>query len=258
MPALHIMEVKVGTIEPLTEEQTGEKPRSPRRSTGGNGGGAHPRKGGGGGGDDSGGGSSGGGGDQPESEQRAAGSSVQKYRISMWAIIGVAFMTFTGLTLAYIMLAANPQLEWKPFDLPFQLWLSTAIIILSSLTFEFAKNNLESDRQLRARNYLLATTGLGAVFIASQVLAWLELVARGVYLSGNPYAGFFYILTIAHALHVIGGMAALGYVVLKTWQPTGSPDELKKRAAAAQISGLFWHFLSGLWIVLMLLLGFWK
>jgi cytochrome c oxidase subunit 3 len=252
---IDMVEIKVGTIEPLTEEKPEQKPRSPRR-TGGSGGNGRPRKGGGGGGGDNGG--SGGGGDQPESEQRAAAKSIQKYRISMWAIVGVAFMTFTGLTLAYMMLAANPQLEWKPFDLPFQLWISTAIIIASSLTYEFSKNNLHSARQLAARNWLAITTGLGAVFIASQVLAWLELVSRGVYVSGNPYAGFFYILTIAHALHVIGGMAALGYVVLKTWQPTDSRDELKKRVSAAEISGLFWHFLTGLWIALFLLLGFWK
>lgn len=252
------MEVKVGTVEPLTEEKAEKKPRSPRRISGGNGGNGSRHKGGGGGGGDDGGGGSGGGHKQPESEERASEMSVQKYRVSMWALLGVAFMTFTGLTLAYMMLAANPQLEWKPFDLPFQLWISTGIIIVSSLTFEFAKNNLESGRQRAVRNYLLVTTALGAIFIASQVLAWLELAARGVYLSGNPYAGFFYILTIVHALHVVGGMAALGYVVLKTWQPTDSKDELQKRLSAAQISGWFWHFLSAVWIVLMLLLGFWK
>ncbi len=256
--------MKVGTIEPSEEEAEEKKPRSSRRTGGGNGsngGGNKGRKGGGGGGGDRGddggvGGSSGG--DPPESEERKAESSALKYRISIWFLVAVAFMTFAGLSAAYIMLAANPQLEWRPFDLPFQLWISTAIIIISSITYEFGKNNLFSRRQIQARNWFLITTALGAIFISSQVIAWLELVARGVYMTGNPYAGFFYILTAAHAAHVVGGMAALGYVVLKSWQPTQSEIELKKRRSAAEMSSVFWHFLGGLWVVLFLLLGFWK
>jgi cytochrome c oxidase subunit 3 len=254
------MEVKVGTIEPPEEEEAGEKkPRSSRLTGGGNGsnGGNKGRKGGGGGGgrgDD--GGSNGG--DPPESEERKAESSALKYRISIWFLVAVAFMTFAGLSAAYIMLASNPQLEWRPFDLPFQLWISTAIIIIGSITYEFGKNNLFSRHQVQARNWFVITTALGAIFIASQVIAWLELVARGVYMTGNPYAGFFYILTAAHAAHVVGGMAALGYVVLKCWVPTQNEIELKKRRSAAAMSSVFWHFLGGLWVVLFLLLGFWK
>ena len=255
------MEVKVGTIEPLSEDEAEKKRRSQRvgGGNGGNGGNGGRRKGGGGGGDNGGGGGSGGGGGEDrESEQWAAESSAQKYRISIWILVAVAFMTFGGLSAAYIMLASNPQLEWKPFDLPFQLWISTAILIVSSVTYEFGKGNIFAGRQLQARNWFVITTALGAVFIASQIMAWLELVSRGVYMSGNPYGGFFYILTAVHAAHVIGGMSALGYVVLKIWQPTSNEIELKKRKSAAAVSSVFWHFLDVLWIILFLLLGFWK
>jgi cytochrome c oxidase subunit 3 len=248
------MEVKTGTIEPLSEdtEESAGRPRPVSRG-GGNGNGRKGKRGDGGGGDD-GGGSGGGGGPeypQPSSPQEtAANSSVQKYRISMAAVLVVAFMTFVGLSMAYVMLAA--------FDLPFQLWISTGLILISSLTFEFGKNNLRSGGQMMARNWFCITTVLGAMFIASQVMAWLELVARGVYMSGNPYAGFFYILTAVHAAHVFGGMGALGYVVLKIWNQTKSKDELQRRYSAAKISGWFWHFLGILWVGLFLLLGFWK
>lgn len=258
------MEIKTGTIEPLTDEAEKEPRRGNRLDRGnGNGKGNGGRGKGDGGDDDSGGGSGGGGGDRPSQEERAqeeraAESSIQKYRVSMGALIAVAFMTFVGLTLAYMMLAANPQLEWRPFDLPFQLWISTALILISSVTFEFGKNNLHSGAQMTARTWFLVTTVLGAMFIASQLIAWIELVARGVYMSGNPYAGFFYILTAVHAAHVIGGMGALGYVVLKIWQPTDSKEELKRRTSTARISGWFWHFLGLLWCGLFLLLGFWK
>ncbi len=258
------MDVKVGTIDPLTEEteDSAKKSRRIQRGGGNGGGGGNGRGKGGGdnrGGDGSGGsGGSGGDPDAPSQKETAANGSIQKYRISMAALLAVAFMTFVGLTLAYVMLAANPQLEWKPFDLPFQLWISTALILISSLTFEIGKNNLRPGGQQAALMWLMITTALGAIFIASQIMAWLELVSRGVYMSGNPYAGFFYILTAVHAAHVIGGMGALGYVVLKIWNRTDSKEELKRRFSAAKISGWFWHFLSLLWIALFLLLGFWK
>ena len=65
----------------------------------------------------------------------------------------------------------------------------------------------------RQRNGLTATAVLGAAFISSQLLAWLELSERGLYFAGNPYAGFFYILTAVHALHVLGGVIALGLLL---------------------------------------------
>ena len=96
------------------------------------------------------------------------------------------------------------------------------------------------------------------MFIASQLIAWVELVRRGVYMESNPYAGFFYILTAVHALHVIGGIIALGYILLRTWHPTDSDAELVQRQQISTTVGWYWHFMDGLWIVLVLLLGFWK
>jgi len=105
---------------------------------------------------------------------------------------------------------------------------------------------------------LLATTVLGAAFISSQIILWLSLVKRGVYVQSNPYAGFFYILTAVHAVHVLGGIAALGYIVLRTWNPTESETELTQRKIVSGSIGWYWHFMDALWIVLVLLLGFWK
>jgi cytochrome c oxidase subunit 3 len=149
-------------------------------------------------------------------------------------------------------------MEWKPFDLPIQVWISTNLILASSITYTISQKALNLDNQQKAKNWLLATTVFGGMFIASQILSWLELVRRGVYVESNPYAGFFYILTGVHALHVIGGIAILGYVVLRTWQKTSSNEELSKRKTISNAVGWYWHFMDALWIVLFLLLGFWK
>jgi len=176
----------------------------------------------------------------------------------MWFLLLVIAMTFGGLVGAYILISSNGVMEWTPFALPFQVWISTFLILASSVSYKISQKALKVSIQEKAKRWLLVTAVFGGMFISSQILAWLELVQRGVYVQSNPYAGFFYILTAVHAVHVVGGIAALGYLVLRTWQPTSLFDELEKRKEISGVVGWYWHFMDGLWIFLLLLLGFWK
>jgi cytochrome c oxidase subunit 3 len=157
-----------------------------------------------------------------------------------------------------VVVATNGSAEWKPFTLPAPVWVSTVLILLSSLIYHFAERSFEDGNQSAARKYLLGTTVLGAAFISSQILAWLALVKRGLYIAGNPYAGFFYMLTVLHAVHVLGGVIALGSIILRSWLPTLDDDELVYRRDLARSVGWYWHFVGALWIVLLSLLAFWQ
>lgn len=187
--------------------------------------------------------------DQPKSN---------KARILTFFLLLVVLMTFGGLIAAYIVISTNGALEWKPFSLPAQIWISTIIILASSFTYHISKNALEQNEQEKSKKWLLITTALGATFISSQLLSWLALVNRGVYVQSNPYAGFFYILTAVHAVHVFGGICALGSIVLRSWNRTFDDEELKERQNLSNVVGWYWHTMDALWIVLFLLLGFWK
>jgi cytochrome c oxidase subunit III len=205
------------------------------------------------------GGNSGGGDDgfnNPPTE--AYEKSFSKSKIFTWFLLIVVLMTFGGLIGAYIVISTNGVLEWQPFNLPVQVYFSTAVILMSSVTYTIAQQAIKSNEQQKTKNWLLATTGLGAMFISSQILAWLALVNRGFYTQGNPYAAFFYIMTALHAVHVVGGIIALGYIVLRSWQPSESAREIEKRREISGAVGWYWHFMGGLWLVLLLLLGFWK
>ena len=61
--------------------------------------------------------------------------------------------------------------------------------------------------------WLSATLALGLLFIVGQVLAWRDLAAQGLFLATNPSSAFFYVFTALHALHLLGGVVALGYVL---------------------------------------------
>ena len=245
------MNYKVGKLDVATEEETPK--RRVRTGSGIGGGGGNGKRGGGGGG---------GGGDQKDNGQDNRAEHEQfrpsKYYLGMQVALLVILMTFAGLISAYVFIAFNKGQEWKPFDLPFQVFISTFLILASSVTFELAKHAINAGNQQRFWTWLMVTTGLGASFISSQLFAWLELARNGIYVVGNPYAGFFYILTITHAVHLLGGIAALGYLVLRTAKPTRNSELLLKRQTAAGVVGLYWHSMDGLWLVLIALLAFLK
>ena len=241
--------MKAGTVEPPIENVD---PKRWARKSRFSGGGSNGGNGSGGGGDD---------GYDPrrqESSPETETFSPDKAKIVTWFLLLVVLMTFGGLIGAYVVLATNGAAEWRPFDLPIQVWISTLLILVSSVTYELARNALFADQFDRSRKLLIATTALGAAFISSQILVWLALVNRGFYLRGNPYAGFFYILTAIHAVHVAGGIVALGTILLRTWNETRSEDEIMYRRNLARSVGWYWHFMGALWIVLFTLLGFWK
>lgn len=244
------MDLEVGQVE--TNVETKKKvSRQSNLSSGNSGNGGGKNRGGGGndGGDNF---------RNPPLPPSDYSNEANKSRIVMWFLLLVVMMTFGGLISAYIVIATNGVLEWKPFDLPFQIYVSTFLILLSSIAYHLSNKKLAANHQIEAKKWFLGTTALGAAFIASQLLVWFELVRRGVYMSSNPYGGFFYILTIVHAFHVLGGIVALSYIVLRTWHETTNAYELAHRQSFSKVIGWYWHFMDVLWIVLILLLGFWK
>lgn len=247
------MSLEIGTAETTVADD--KKLKNLVSLSSGKGSGGSENRGGNGG--NGGGGGNGGNGSNEYTGDNARYES-DKFRILMWFLLLVVLMTFGGLIGTYIVLATNNALEWKPFDLPAQIWISTFLIFASSITYSIAQRALNIENQAKAKTWFLATTVLGAMFISSQILSWVALVRDGVYMASNPYAGFFYIFTAVHALHILGGICALGYIVLRIWVETDSDAELEKRQSISNAVGWYWHFMDALWFVLFLLLGFWK
>lgn len=244
--------MRVGTVETLPDEEYKLK-KGIRASSGGN----QPPSGGNGGPGDGPDGKSGS--TPPRSFDEDEPTKVpDKAKVITWFLLLIVLMTFGGLIGAYIVIATNNVLEWRPFALPLPVWISTVLIVVSSFIYHVAQRAIERNDDRKARTFLIGTTVLGAAFISSQLLAWIALVNQGLNMQGNPYAGFFYILTGIHAVHVIGGIIALGAILLRAWVPTEYGPELEYRRNLARSVGWYWHFMGILWLVLFVLLGFWK
>src|SRR2546430_6501524 len=115
--------------------------------------------------------------------------SPARYRIGVWMAIGSILMLFVALTSSYIVRSASGN-DWHPIVMPRVLWLSTTLIIISSVTIEFARRSLKRNNNLVYGRRLLNTVALGIGFVASQLMAWRQLVRQGVYLAANPYNSF--------------------------------------------------------------------
>ena len=196
--------------------------------------------------------------DWPPGYSRDDAIEPTKYRIGMWVGLASILMLFVALTSAYIVRQtyglSDEARPWVTVEMPWELWLSTAVILASSVTFEMARRALRRNDYGRFNLLISLTTFLGVAFLAGQVFAWRRLAAQGVYLASNPHSSFFYLLTSLHALHLLGGLIAL--IALTAFALRLRIGARQRNAVEA--TALYWHFMDGLWIYLFLLLFFWR
>ncbi|MGH9971036.1 MAG: cytochrome c oxidase subunit 3 [Pyrinomonadaceae bacterium] len=183
--------------------------------------------------------------------------SDNRYRIGMWVALAAILMMFTALTSAYIVRAASAN-DWHPIAMPRILLLSTALIVVSSGTLEAARRKLRVSLESSSRRWLLLTTAPGIGFLVSQLLAWRQLVRQGIYVASNPHSSFFYLLTATHGVHLLGGLLALVYLLVRARKASADKQAAEKRYVATDAVTLYWHFMDGLWIYLFLLLFYWR
>jgi cytochrome c oxidase subunit 3 len=157
-------------------------------------------------------------------------------------------MLFAGLTSAYIVLRGVPS--WQNIELPFLLWPNTAILLLSSVAVEISKRAIRRNDVQSMKRWLIIGGLLGFGFLAGQLAAWRQLVNAGVYLPSTQQSSFFYILTGLHGLHLLGGIVALGIVLVMALRNRLSTF----RYEPLKLAGTYWHVMDAIWIYLFLLL----
>jgi cytochrome c oxidase subunit 3 len=165
------------------------------------------------------------------------------YKVGLTAVCISIFIFFAALVLAYYWRSSHPP-YWAPIKLPGTLWVSTALIVASSVMFETARHVFRRGQWRMASHLLVVTACFGAGFLASQLTAWRELMAQGAYLSQNPHSSFFYLFTGLHGAHLLGGIVALGVVLLAR----------SKRRELVDVVAYYWHFLGLLWVALFMVL----
>jgi len=171
------------------------------------------------------------------------------YLTGISVALAAVLMFFMALASSYIVRKGTGT-DWQPIDTPRILWLNTAVLVASSITAEIAKRKLATSGVGEFRNWWAITTALGMLFLGGQIVAWRVLAEQGLFLATNPSSSFFYLLTASHGAHLLIGLLALLYVALRAGNPMW-----RRRAIAAEGVAIYWHFLDGLWVFLLLLLN---
>ncbi len=171
---------------------------------------------------------------------------------AIWVGIATIVMMFAALTSAMVV-RQGASTDWHHFDLPTILYFNTLILLSSSVTLEmFARgfkcgySGLMRDGTTSAL-WLYITLALGCLFVIGQYAAWHQLSSEGLYLASNPSHSFFYVLTGAHVLHVLGGIGGLIYISSKF-------KRSKLQRSTLSVATKYWHFMDLLWLYLLGLL----
>jgi cytochrome c oxidase subunit 3 len=193
----------------------------------------------------------------------ASGSHAEKSETGVWVAVAAISMFFAAFTSSMIVRQGVTP-DWLHFQLPRVMYVSTLVLLASSVTLELARRRFlparpqgdsvtTQDRaQVGKGMYWMYVTGaLGVLFVLGQLLAWRNLRAQGLYLATNPSSSFFYVFTATHAIHLLGGICGVAYVLRRLHKTNG----VARKSGFGAFS-IYWHFMDILWVYLLLLLVF--
>jgi cytochrome c oxidase subunit 3 len=198
------------------------------------------------------------------------------YRARLALVLGIAASTVVFVTVSVVLLVRQSTVvidqqthaslrEWTPIILPVRLLLwNSFILLLASTTIEMARRGLAREMLLAPVHaipgiapgrewrlpWLAMTVVLGLAFLGGQWLAWDSLRRHGFHVSTVGMSPFFYVLTGAHAVHVLGGILALLYAcAIAVLQRS-----IEHRRIVAEVAAWYWHFMGVLWLCIFALL----
>jgi cytochrome c oxidase subunit 3 len=154
---------------------------------------------------------------------------------------------------ALVMSAYSERMElgdWIPLSEPQLLWVNTGFLVAASLTFQWTRNQALREQHSSLLPGMLVSGVLTSAFVVGQLIAWRHLNAGGEYLTSNPANAFFFFLTGAHALHVLGGM----YVWARATLRLTSGKNVDSVPQSIELCAVYWHFLLLVWLVMFGLL----
>ncbi len=166
---------------------------------------------------------------------------------ALYIAFGSIMMMFGALTSAYIV--KHAQGDWLEYTMPGQFYISTAILLLSSVTLHFSYRNFIGQKERPYKLLLLISFVLGLTFVVFQYQGWVALFEVGVDFKANVSGSFLYLITGLHALHILGGVAAITVAIISAYTLPFVVTEKRKKGFKLVLH--YWHFVDLLWIYLL-------
>ncbi len=185
-------------------------------------------------------------------KERKTRLSAQEFGLYL-GLAGVTMM-FVAFTSAYLVRRAEGN--WLEFRLPDAFFISTIMIVLSSIALEMSFRGFSSNKEKTYKSFLMLALALGIGFCFMQYRGWMDMNSIGVTLDGNPSGSFVYVITALHVAHVLIGITALIVALMHALTlPYFVSDQ---RLSRFKNTLRYWHFVDFLWIYLLLFFTFFK
>jgi cytochrome c oxidase subunit III len=170
-------------------------------------------------------------------------------QLGMLCLLVSLGMLFAGSLVAYLLTRSNnPEWASVSFGLPWGLLVATLDLAAISVALETGLRAIRNNRQGSLRRSLYWALGLVVLFLSMQAFNWAEIKALNPGGRAHVLALFsFYMLTGLHALHVLGGVVPLGIVISRSQ----AREYSSSRHEGLRLLAQYWHFLGGVWLVLV-------
>ena len=165
----------------------------------------------------------------------------------LWIAMISMVMFFAGLTSAYVI--SMKREDWVDFDLPQAFFVSTVLIVISSLTLFLSQYFLKKNKRALSLFFVVATLLLGIGFIWQQYVGFNQLKSIGLFFTGpesTVSTSFIIGITFMHILHIFAGIIVLFVVIYNHFKYKYKPEDL----LGFELGAIFWHFVDLLWIYL--------
>jgi len=166
----------------------------------------------------------------------------------------VATVMFSLIAAAYLMRMGvghpGEGLDWRPMPKSPLLWVNTAILVLSSLTFQWTRVAARRGQRDRMVIGLLTAGFFSFAFLAGQLIVWRRLADAGYFATTNPANAFFYLITMLHGLHLLGGLVAWSRTTTNMWDGADAAEV----SQSVDLCAIYWHFLLIVWLVFFYLI----
>lgn len=177
-------------------------------------------------------------------------------KMMLWFGIVSLIMGFAGWTSAYIV--SSKREDWvSDLELPSAFFISTAMIILSSITYLVAKKAVDKNNQKNGTIFLFVTLALGITFISLQFVGFSQMLENGYYFTGptsNIKMSYVFLIAAVHIAHVVAGLISLIVVLVQQIRNKYTPENM----LGMELGATFWHFLDFIWVYLILFMYFVK
>jgi cytochrome c oxidase subunit III len=183
-------------------------------------------------------------------------------RIGLWVFLAVVTSLFGLFIAAFFMRMGHDvrAADWKPFPEPLILWINTGVLIAGSIAMQWARSSVARGDSHRTRTALWIAGAATLAFLVGQFLAWRLMIVSGYFEPRNPAVAFFYVLTLVHALHVLGGLYVWGRMLMRLREPlvaqsdTEALEVRRKFRLSVELCTIYWHYLLFVWLVVFALL----